>query len=173
VSAIQNYIFIFARPPHLKKCPWSLIISPGKMDRKTEIHKSRSRQYIGRAKDWVEWTLEKPLWRNVRTSRIVCCLAGARQQLCIKLLTTLTSKFYSIPVHMCLDRSCRNCCFSFYILIRIRCCTLYKLVRTIYRYSWKSNNKPKVGGDQEILVWNYKHDTMSVDCSSASSWMTK
>ena len=48
----------------------------------TDRHKSISRQYIGRANDWVEWTLEKPraLGRNARTSRIVCCLAAARQQ---------------------------------------------------------------------------------------------
>ena len=32
----------------------------GLTDRQTDRHKSRSRQYIDRAKDWVEWTLEKP-----------------------------------------------------------------------------------------------------------------
>jgi hypothetical protein len=74
-------LYIYICPPlSFKKCPWSLIISPGKMDRKTDRHKSRFRQYIGRAKDWVEWTLEQPLWRNVRTSRIVCCFVSARQQ---------------------------------------------------------------------------------------------
>jgi hypothetical protein len=35
--------------------PWK----NGRTDGRTDRHKSRFRQYIGRAKDWVEWTLEK------------------------------------------------------------------------------------------------------------------
>ena len=30
------------------------------LNRQKDRHKSRSRQYIDRAKDWVEWTQEKP-----------------------------------------------------------------------------------------------------------------
>jgi hypothetical protein len=42
--------------------PESLFIPPGlrqTSDRQTDT-RSRSRQYIDRVKDWVEWTLEKP-----------------------------------------------------------------------------------------------------------------
>ena len=38
-------------------------VMPRNYDKHTDIQtdtRSRSRQYIGRAKDWVEWTLEEP-----------------------------------------------------------------------------------------------------------------
>jgi hypothetical protein len=47
------------RPPRLKNF-LKLNYSSRKSSLQTDRHKSRSRQYIDRAKDWVEWTLEKP-----------------------------------------------------------------------------------------------------------------
>ena len=62
-------ILFFDDPPHFTNALEALIMPPEKMDRQTQveistIHRSRER-----------------LARNARTSRIVWCLAGARQQL--------------------------------------------------------------------------------------------
>jgi hypothetical protein len=47
--------------PSFNKRSWSLMIPPGLRHLYKQTDKrSRSRQYIPRAKDWVEWTLEKP-----------------------------------------------------------------------------------------------------------------
>jgi hypothetical protein len=63
--SITPYIGIYSSPRHLfdtvNKRSWSLIIPPGLRHLYIQTDtRSRSRQYIGRAKDWVEWALGKP-----------------------------------------------------------------------------------------------------------------
>jgi hypothetical protein len=75
-----QYKILFWPLPSFNKRSWSLIIPPRittylHTDRQIDT-RSRSRQYIDRAKDWVEWTLEKPL--RVKNSVLPRC---ARQQL--------------------------------------------------------------------------------------------
>ena len=64
---------------------------PRNYDKHTDIQtdtRSRSRQYIGRAKDWVEWTLEEP--KRVKNSVLPRWRSAANMQLMI--LTFLYSK---------------------------------------------------------------------------------
>jgi hypothetical protein len=62
-------------PPSFIKTSWSLNYFPGISKSWQTDTKSRSRQYITRAKDWVEWTLEKP--QHVKNSVLPRCV---RQQ---------------------------------------------------------------------------------------------
>jgi hypothetical protein len=58
----------FDRPPRLKKLPEVLIISPELRNPDKQTQNRGLNKTSDRAKDWVEWTLEKPY----STSRIVC-----------------------------------------------------------------------------------------------------
>jgi hypothetical protein len=102
--AIQNLCFDFWPLPSFNKRSWSLIIPPPGL-RQTSLQtdtRSRSRQYITRAKDWVEWTLEKP--SRVKNSVLP---RHARQQI----VYTAKNEVVAILINTGLNNvySCQQC----------------------------------------------------------------